>query len=99
VTDGQLWWPDYPGNNLFNSLGNITEDPHAALLFFDFLAGATLQLSGLASLQWTAAGDPGDDGGTGRRVSFIPHRVVWRAGLSFHTVSHHPYPKNPALTG
>lgn len=99
IEDGRLWWPDYPGNNLFNSLGNISVDPHAALLFFDFAAGATLQLSGQAELRWLTPGGPGDDGGTGRRVLFTPARVVWRDGLPFHLVSGHPYPKNPPLTG
>src|SRR5262245_12523870 len=34
--DRAIWWPDYPGNNMFNSLGNIAVDPVAALLFVDF---------------------------------------------------------------
>lgn len=84
IEDGRLWWPDYPGNNLFNSLGNITVDPHAALLFFDFAAGATLQLSGRAELRWSPPGSPGDDGGTGRRILFTPDQVVWRERLPFH---------------
>jgi predicted pyridoxine 5'-phosphate oxidase superfamily flavin-nucleotide-binding protein len=47
VTDEQhLWWPDYAGNNMFNSLGNLASDPSAALLFVDFSTGATLHLSG-----------------------------------------------------
>jgi predicted pyridoxine 5'-phosphate oxidase superfamily flavin-nucleotide-binding protein len=75
VEDGRLWWPDYPGNNLFNSLGNMAVDPHTALLFFDFDAGATLQLSGQADLQWLLSGSPGDDAGAGRRISFT--RVEW----------------------
>jgi hypothetical protein len=27
-----LWWPDYPGNDMFNSLGNLAENAEAALL-------------------------------------------------------------------
>jgi predicted pyridoxine 5'-phosphate oxidase superfamily flavin-nucleotide-binding protein len=50
-----LWWPDFPGNNMFNSLGNLAVDPTAALLFIDFHAGRALQLSGTAEVQW--AGD------------------------------------------
>jgi len=45
-------WPDFPGNNMFNSLGNISVDPAAALLFIDFHSGRTLALSGRAALQW-----------------------------------------------
>jgi predicted pyridoxine 5'-phosphate oxidase superfamily flavin-nucleotide-binding protein len=50
---GALRWPDFPGNNMFNSLGNISVDPAAALLFIDFHSGRTLALSGRAALQWT----------------------------------------------
>lgn len=72
---GQLWWPDYPGNNMFNSLGNLATDPTAALLFLDFRAGIALQLSGSAGVRWSDAAD-GDDGPTGRRVHFVPQRVI-----------------------
>ncbi|MGI5255110.1 pyridoxamine 5'-phosphate oxidase family protein [Actinacidiphila glaucinigra] len=74
--DGGLWWPDYPGNNMFNSLGNLASDPAAALLFVDFATGTTLQLSGTAAVDWTSPGVPGDDGGTGRRVRFTPRHVA-----------------------
>ena len=33
--------PDYPGNNMFNSFGNLAVDPTAALLFIDFRSGRT----------------------------------------------------------
>jgi uncharacterized protein len=72
----ELWWPDYPGNNMFNSFGNLAVDDTAALLFVDFTTGRTLHLSGRARLEWTASGAPGDDGGTGRRVHFRPVHVT-----------------------
>ncbi|MFO0551551.1 MAG: pyridoxamine 5'-phosphate oxidase family protein [Polyangiaceae bacterium] len=34
-----LSFPDYPGNNLFNSLGNLADNPIAGLLFVDFESG------------------------------------------------------------
>jgi predicted pyridoxine 5'-phosphate oxidase superfamily flavin-nucleotide-binding protein len=97
--DGQdLWWPDYAGNNMFNSLGNIAVDPETALLFADFATGETLQLSGRARLEWVAAGSPGDDGGTGRRVRFQPDRIVWGSSLPIRSDAVNPSPHNPALT-
>ncbi len=70
---GSLWWPDYPGNNMFNSFGNLAVDPSAALLFVD--AGATLQLSGSAEVVWDV--DQSDDSlRTGRRVIFAAQRVI-----------------------
>ncbi|QIQ06279.1 pyridoxamine 5'-phosphate oxidase family protein [Streptomyces liangshanensis] len=92
-----LWWPDYPGNNMFNSLGNLAADNTAALLFLDFATGTTLHLSGTAAVDWTAPGVPGDDGGTGRRVRFTPHRVVTTT-IPVVAGPPAPYPRNPPLT-
>jgi predicted pyridoxine 5'-phosphate oxidase superfamily flavin-nucleotide-binding protein len=72
----RLWWPDYPGNNMFNSFGNLAVDDEAALLFVDFVTGASLQLSGTAKVEWTSPGADGDDGGVGRRVAFTVGSVV-----------------------
>ena len=68
----RLWWPDYAGNNMFNSFGNLEVDPEAALLFPDFAAGTTLQLSGTAEVHWGEPGHPD----TGRRVVFTVERAV-----------------------
>jgi uncharacterized protein len=46
-------YPDYNGNSMFNTLGNITINPHAGLLFIDFNTGRTLQLTGRASVDWS----------------------------------------------
>ena len=50
-----LIWPDYVGNMMFNTLGNIASNPQAGLLFLDFDTGSTLQLSGEANIIWDAA--------------------------------------------
>lgn len=52
VDENTLLWPDYIGNNMFNTLGNITAYPQAGLLFVDFDKGATLQLAGTAKVIW-----------------------------------------------
>jgi hypothetical protein len=72
----RLWWPDFPGNNMFNSFGNLAVDDEAALLFVDFATGATLHLSGTARVRWTDPGAAGDDGGVGRRIEFSVGAVV-----------------------
>ena len=76
VEDGGLWWPDYPGNNMFSSFGNLAVDDTAAVLVPDFAAGTSLQLSGRATVEWLPPGSVGDDGGTGRRVRFVVQQVV-----------------------
>ena len=72
---GSLSFPDFPGNNMFNTLGNLAVDPRVGLLFVDFETGGVLQIAGTASL------------GDGRvdvavlRVVAIPRatRLRWRA--------------------
>jgi hypothetical protein len=52
VDERTIIWPDYNGNGMFNTLGNIIENPNAGLLFLDFEQGGTLQLSGTADIIW-----------------------------------------------
>jgi uncharacterized protein len=97
VAPDRLWWPDYPGNNMFNSFGNLVVDPTAALLFADFHSGATLQLSGTATMRWDAD-TAGDDAHTGRRVVFTPQEVIAISAHLLGETDHTPYPHNPPLT-
>ncbi|MYW96368.1 pyridoxamine 5'-phosphate oxidase [Amycolatopsis rubida] len=96
VEGNALRWPDYPGNNLFNSLGNIAANPEAALLFFDFATGRILQVSGTAAIEWGEAGRSGDDGYTGRILRFAVQCVVEGRPVT-RQVAHTPYPRNPQL--
>lgn len=59
-----LSFPDYAGNNLFNTIGNLELDGRAGLLFLDLETGMILQLSGRARVRWLAAPAPSG----GRRV-------------------------------
>jgi predicted pyridoxine 5'-phosphate oxidase superfamily flavin-nucleotide-binding protein len=52
--DGALTIPDYFGNFLFNTLGNIERDRRAGLLVVDFASGDLLQLTGQAWIDWDA---------------------------------------------
>jgi predicted pyridoxine 5'-phosphate oxidase superfamily flavin-nucleotide-binding protein len=44
--------PDYPGNNMFNTLGNLMGHPRAGLLFVDFEGGDLVQITGTAQVLW-----------------------------------------------
>ena len=48
----ELVFPDFAGNNHFNTLGNLLMDPRAGLLFVDFERGDLLQLTGRARIDW-----------------------------------------------
>ena len=55
ASDTRLVWPDYQGNTMFMSLGNVAVHPFAGLLFVDFETGDVLQLTGRAAIDWDAA--------------------------------------------
>jgi predicted pyridoxine 5'-phosphate oxidase superfamily flavin-nucleotide-binding protein len=44
--------PDFRGNFLFNTLGNVHAYPRVGLLFADFASGDVLQLTGRAEVVW-----------------------------------------------
>ena len=50
--DMTLTIPDFPGNNHFNTLGNIESNGKAGLLFADFASGDLLMLTGDAEVLW-----------------------------------------------
>lgn len=66
VDDHTLRIPDYPGNCLFNTLGNFVSNPRAGLVFIDFESGTTLQLTGHAEILWDEQDPEDETGGTSR---------------------------------
>lgn len=53
VLDGRrIRFPDYAGNNHFNTIGNLSVDPRAGFLFVDFATGSLLQLTGTVTIDW-----------------------------------------------
>jgi len=51
-SDTRLVFPDYAGNNHYNTIGNLAVDARAGLLFVDFESGSLLQLTGHTSIDW-----------------------------------------------
>jgi ferredoxin-NADP reductase len=51
-SDTRLVFPDYAGNNHYNTIGNLVMDPRVGMLFVDFESGGMLQLTGRASIDW-----------------------------------------------
>lgn len=46
----RLLFPDYAGNKMFNSLGNILVNPHVGMIFIDFGARRRLRVNGAARI-------------------------------------------------
>ncbi|MBX2877419.1 MAG: pyridoxamine 5'-phosphate oxidase family protein [Saprospiraceae bacterium] len=84
LPDGRLRIPDYPGNSLFQTLGNIYENPNTGLLFVDFQKGETLQLTGKGELAFdqNSETDLNKSGDTGRFWLFQTEKWI-------HTQQHH----------
>jgi predicted pyridoxine 5'-phosphate oxidase superfamily flavin-nucleotide-binding protein len=57
--------PDYAGNSMFNTLGNLLSDPDAGIAAVDFERRRVLQLTGRARVVFDAP-EVADTGGTGR---------------------------------
>ncbi|GAB4584757.1 pyridoxamine 5'-phosphate oxidase family protein [Nocardia sp. IFM 10818] len=55
LSPSRLRWPDYRGNSMFMTLGNIAADPRCGLLVLDWRTGATLQMTGTAEITWDEA--------------------------------------------
>ena len=89
-------WPDYSGNTMFQTLGNIASNSQAGLLFIDFESGSTLQLTGKARIIWDrerTARFPGAE----RLVEFDLEEAIEIAGaspLGWRFMGHSPL--NPA---
>ncbi|HEU5098821.1 MAG TPA: pyridoxamine 5'-phosphate oxidase family protein [Roseiflexaceae bacterium] len=88
--------PDYAGNTMFQTLGNLQANPLVGVLLIDFARGATLQLTGTARIIW----DPqrvAEFAGAERLVEVMVTQAIENAdGHPFrsHTVEYSPY--NPA---
>ena len=51
IMDAQhLMFPDYAGNGLYNSLGNILTNPHIGMLFVDFEHQRRARVNGIATV-------------------------------------------------
>jgi uncharacterized protein len=91
-----LIWPDYSGNTMFQTLGNIAANPHVGLLFIDFESGRTLQVTGRARIIW----DPertAEFAGAERLVELDLEETIEIAGSSpfkWRLIGHSPF--NPA---
>ncbi len=52
ISRTELCFPDFSGNLLFNTLGNLEADARAGLLFIDFQSGRMLHIIGRTRIRW-----------------------------------------------
>ena len=83
LSDRVLEFPDYAGNTMFNTLGNIAVNPATGLLFVDFKTGRTLQLTGQATILWQSE-RIAEYAGAQRIVQFeVAEGIETSSGLAF----------------
>ncbi len=71
-----LQMPDYSGNSMFQTLGNLALDPRAALAVPDFTSRRLLHLTGTAELLWDVPSSTRRTGGTNRVLQFHVDRWI-----------------------
>jgi len=76
IEEDILHIPDYPGNSMFNTLGNFYINPRAGLLFIDFENNRQLQITGDVNLDFNIEENKNQTGGTGRWWKFIGKKWV-----------------------
>ncbi len=89
----KLVWPDYSGNGMFQTLGNLAINSRAGLLFMDFERGAVLQLTGHADIIWDEARTT-EFVGAERLIEFHVEQVIETASalpLRFSFMDYSPY--------
>lgn len=55
ASPGRLTWPEYVGNSMYMTLGNLELDARCGLVFVDWEHGHTLHVTGRATTDWDAA--------------------------------------------
>jgi predicted pyridoxine 5'-phosphate oxidase superfamily flavin-nucleotide-binding protein len=98
VTDEKtLIIPDYSGNKMFNTLGNIHSNPNTGILFVDFANGHSLQLTGTSKIIWDQK-ESSNFPGAERLVVFKIDEVIFRENCTKLTWDFVAFsPSNPHL--
>jgi uncharacterized protein len=89
----RLVFPDYSGNMMFQTLGNLTLNPHCGLLFYDFSDGRLLQLTGTAKIIWDEERLK-EFAGAERLVEFeliAARESVMKTNLSWYFIDNSPF--------
>lgn len=83
LADGRLEVPDFVGNYMFCTLGNMLRNPVAGLVFPDFESGDLLHISGETELLWDGP-EATQYTGAVRAWRIRPHQAFWlRKALPF----------------
>lgn len=92
----RLYWPEYRGNSMFMTLGNIAVEPRCGLLVPDWETGGMLQLTGRAAAVWHGGDGSGSaDSARPGGVEFSVDAVVEHPAGPLRWTSPELSPANP----
>lgn len=96
LEDGTLQIPDYPGNSMFNTLGNIYENPDVGILIPDWRTNSALQINGKGEIRFeqNSAEELKDSGNTGRFWVFTPEKWLYTKNHNnriWHFIENSPF--------
>ena len=94
--------PDYVGNSMFNTLGNLSVYPSAGLLFHDFDRHRTLQLIGHTKVLWDQPDKSDETGGTRRYWDFTVEKWIQTnsaTDLDWEYLDASPFNPKPGASG
>lgn len=98
VDSETLCFPDYAGNNHFNTIGNLVMNPRAGLLFVDFESGGLLFVSVQVEVIWGGAAVDAIVGAQRlirchvRQVRYVENGLSMRFGFIDHSPSFRSHP-------
>lgn len=92
-----LLLPDFAGNNMFNTLGNLSRYPRAGLLFLDFERGNTLQVT--CTTELIASGPQVAQFQGAQRLTRlrVEEGLFYRGALPFRWSSAEPSPQHARM--
>lgn len=92
--------PDYPGNGMFQTLGNLELDPRAGIVAVDFEGGRLLSLTGEARTVHEVGDETHPTGGTDRYLRFVVDEwSCFSVGALPRFQLLEAWPRNPAARG
>ncbi|KAH7381455.1 hypothetical protein DE146DRAFT_624251 [Phaeosphaeria sp. MPI-PUGE-AT-0046c] len=97
ISATELIYPEYSGNRLYQSLGNLQLNPKIGLIFPDYESGNVLYITGIATVLVGAdAADLLPGSNLAVKTTITDSRLVQR-GLPFRATRHTPSPYNPRI--
>lgn len=98
LDDRSFIFPDFRGNNVFNTIGNIVKNPRTGFLFIDFDAGDVLTMTGAAHIIWDGPAVEAFDGAQ-RLIQFEAETMRRIKGGFLHRSVFMEYAPQLARTG